>query len=41
MEGLLGALGIVLVVIVVALLLSCVKIVEQAQSLVVERLGAY
>ena len=41
MEGLLGALGIVLVVIVVALLLSCVKIVEQAQALVVERLGAY
>lgn len=41
MEGLLGFLGIVLVVIVVALLLSCVKIVEQAQALVVERLGAY
>ena len=41
MEGLLGALGIVLVVIVVALLLSCVKIVEQAHALVVERLGAY
>ena len=41
MESLLGALGIVLVVIVVALLLSCVKIVEQAQALVVERLGAY
>ncbi len=41
MEGILGFLGIVLVVIVVALLLSCVKIVEQAQALVVERLGAY
>ena len=41
MEGLLGFLGIVLVVIVVALLLSRVKIVEQAQALVVERLGAY
>ena len=41
MEGLLGFLGIVLVVILVALLLSCVKIVEQAQALVVERLGAY
>ena len=41
MEGLLGFLGIVLVVIVVALLLSCVKIVEQAQALVVERLGEY
>ncbi|MBQ2986026.1 MAG: SPFH/Band 7/PHB domain protein [Tyzzerella sp.] len=41
MEGIIGFLGIVLVVIVVALLLSCVKIVEQAQALVVERLGAY
>ena len=34
-------LGIILVVIVVGLLLSCVKIVQQAQALVVERLGAY
>ena len=34
-------LGILLVVIVVGLLLSCVKIVQQAQALVVERLGAY
>ena len=41
MEGILGFLGIVLIVILVALLLSCVKIVEQAQALVVERLGAY
>ena len=41
MEGIIGFLGIVLVVIIVALLLSCVKIVEQAQALVVERLGAY
>ena len=31
MEGIIGFLGIVLVVIVVALLLSCVKIVEQAR----------
>ena len=41
MEGLIGFLGIVLVVIIVALLLSCVKVVQQAQALVVERLGAY
>ena len=34
-------LGVLLVVIVVGLLLSCVKIVQQAQALVVERLGAY
>ena len=34
-------LGILIVVIVVGLLLSCVKIVQQAQALVVERLGAY
>ena len=36
-----GLLGLILVVIVVALLLSCVKIVQQAQAQVVERLGAY
>ena len=34
-------LGIILVLIVVGILLSCVKIVQQAQALVVERLGAY
>jgi len=34
-------LGILLVVIIVGLLLSCVKVVQQAQALVVERLGAY
>ena len=34
-------LGIILLVIVVILLISCVKIVRQAQALVVERLGAY
>ena len=40
--GVIGTvLGILLVVIVVGLLLSCVKIVQQAQALVVERLGAY
>ena len=36
-----GVLGIVLLVIVVALLISCIKIVPQAQALVIERLGAY
>lgn len=40
MEGL-GIVGIILVVIVVVLLLACVKVVQQAQALVVERLGAY
>ena len=34
-------MGILLVVIIVGLLLSCVKVVQQAQALVVERLGAY
>ena len=34
-------IGIILLVIVVLLLISCVKIVKQAQALVVERLGAY
>ena len=37
----LGIVGIILVVITVAILLSCVKVVQQAQALVVERLGAY
>ncbi len=36
-----GFLGLILVVILVALLLSCVKVVQQAQAQVVERLGAY
>ena len=34
-------IGIIIVIIIVGLLLSCVKIVQQAQALVVERLGAY
>ena len=34
-------LGIVLLVIVVILLISCIKVVPQAQALVIERLGAY
>ena len=34
-------LGVLIVVIIVGLLISCVKIVPQAQALVIERLGAY
>ena len=34
-------IGIVFVVIVIGILASCVKVVQQAQALVVERLGAY
>ncbi len=41
MDFLLSFIGIsILVVVVLLLLTSCVKIVPQAQSLVVERLGA-
>ena len=32
---------VAIIVIIVGLLISCVKIVPQAQALVVERLGAY
>ena len=41
MGNIVAFLGFLIVVIVVGLLLSCVKIVQQAQALVVERLGAY
>ncbi len=41
MEGIGTVIGVLIVVIIVGLLLSCVKIVQQAQALVVERLGAY
>lgn len=41
MDIVIRVLGILLVVIIVGLLLSCVKIVQQAQALVIERLGAY
>ena len=34
-------LGIIFVVLVVGILISCVKVVQQAQALVIERLGAY
>ena len=36
-----GLIGIILALIVVVVLVSCVKVVQQAQALVVERLGAY
>ena len=36
-----GFIGIILALIVVIVLVSCVKVVQQAQALVVERLGAY
>ena len=41
MEFVIGFFGILIAVIIVGVLLSCVKIVQQAQALVVERLGAY
>ena len=41
MDFIVRIIGIIIVIILVGLLLSCVKIVQQAQALVVERLGAY
>lgn len=41
MQYVVSAIGVLFVLIVVGLLISCVKIVYQAQALVVERLGAY
>ena len=41
MEFVVKIIGIVIAIILVCVLLSCVKIVQQAQALVVERLGAY
>ena len=41
MQNVITVLGVLLAIIFVGILLSCVKIVEQAQALVVERLGAY
>ena len=34
-------LGIIVLILVVAILISCIKIVPQAQAVVVERLGGY
>ncbi len=40
--GMIGKIvGLVLVLLIVGILVSCVKVVQQAQALVVERLGAY
>ena len=36
-----GIIGVILALIIVVVLVSCVKVVQQAQALVVERLGAY
>ena len=36
-----AVLGVILVLIVVTLIISCVKVVQQAQAVVIERLGAY
>ena len=36
-----GFVGVIIALIVVVILVSCVKVVQQAQALVVERLGAY
>ncbi|MBQ8558744.1 MAG: SPFH/Band 7/PHB domain protein [Tyzzerella sp.] len=41
MVSLVQVLAVIIVVLIVGLVLSCVKIVPQAQALVVERLGAY
>ena len=34
-------LGLILLVIIICVVISCVKVVRQAQALVIERLGAY
>ncbi|MCP1111421.1 SPFH domain-containing protein [Ohessyouella blattaphilus] len=41
MGGFLSILGIILLFVVVGIIISCIKIVRQAQAVVVERLGAY
>ena len=41
MDKILALAGIVVVLIIMIVLISCIKIVHQAQALVVERLGAY
>ena len=33
--------GLILLVIIICVVISCVKVVRQAQALVIERLGAY
>ena len=39
--GIGGIIFIIIIAIIVLILISCVKIVHQAQAVVVERLGAY
>ena len=41
MAALMGTFLVIILIIVMVLLISCVKIVRQAQALVIERLGAY
>ncbi len=41
MPGLIGFVGVVLLFIVFAIIINCIKIVKQSQAMVVERLGAY
>ena len=42
MNGAIGFFAVIIVLIIIlAILASCIKIVPQAQALVVERLGAY
>ena len=41
MEAILKIVGVLLVAIVIIIVISCIKVVQQAEALVVERLGAY
>ena len=41
MAAVMGTFLVIILIIVMVLLISCVKIVRQAQALVIERLGAY
>ena len=41
MEAILKIVGVLLVAIVIIIIISCIKVVQQAEALVVERLGAY
>ena len=41
MAAVMGTFLVIILIIVMVVLISCVKIVRQAQALVIERLGAY
>ena len=42
MLGIIGSIiGIIVVVLIFLIIISCIKIVRQAQAIVIERLGAY